>query len=135
MVRAARRRSHVPRTSKLSRERQMRRILIGLVAVPALLALAGCASMFGNGWQRNARTTSLVDFLYPRGEPPAQESVPVLRLPLTVGVAFLPQRAGNADVLDGARKEAILQDIRQRFEKRGFVREIVPIPDYYLAGQ
>jgi rhombotail lipoprotein len=111
----------------------MRRIRIVTAAALAMFMLAGCASL-GYGWQRNERTTSLVDFLYPRGEPPAQPSMPTLRLPLTVGVAFLPTRTGR-DLLDGPRREAILQDIRGRFEKRAFVREIVPIPDYYLSGQ
>lgn len=111
----------------------MRRITMGIVAVLVISMLAGCASMSVR--RHNARTTSLVDFLYPRGEPPVEASVPQLRLPLTVGVAFLPDHGRTDGVLDGPRKDAILQAIRQRFEKRGFVREIVPIPDYYLSAQ
>jgi rhombotail lipoprotein len=112
----------------------MRRMMIGAVATIALASLAGCVGMLSH-MQRNAQTSSLVDFLYPRGEVPQHDQVPVLNLPLTVGVAFLPGKPGTSGSLDENRKVAVLEEIRERFEKRSFVREIVPIPDYYLASQ
>ncbi len=113
----------------------MRKVVTGAAALIALSLLAGCAGMFNHGWQRNERNSSLVEYLYPKGELPRQDVVPVLNLPLTVGVAFLPGRQGSVGALDESQKSAILQKIRERFEQRRFVREIVPIPDYYLANQ
>jgi len=50
-------------------------------------------------------------------------------------VAFLPGPPGRPGALDEASKVAILEAIRARFQTRGFVREIITIPDYYLASQ
>jgi rhombotail lipoprotein len=79
-------------------------------------------------------SSSLVEFLYPNNsKPPLQDAVPELRLPLRVGLAFLPAR-GEAP-LDEAHQQQLLERIRQRFSVRPFVSEIVLIPDYYLASQ
>jgi rhombotail lipoprotein len=53
-----------------------------------------------------------------------------------VGLAFLPSNGNEAEQgLDAAHKEALLQDIRNRFVSRKFVADIVVIPDYYLRGK
>ena len=113
----------------------MKKSLIVLTSVAAACLVCGCAGLFGKGVQRHGRSSSLVEFLYPGGAPPVQPTVPVLDLPLTVGVAFLPPVGGPASVIDEADKQAILQQVQQRFSQRGFVREIVAIPDYYLSSQ
>jgi rhombotail lipoprotein len=80
-------------------------------------------------------SSSLVEFLYPKGnEPPRQDAVPELHLPLRVGLAFLPARGGEI-ALDAAHQEQLLERIRRRFSDRHFVSEIVVIPDYYLANR
>jgi rhombotail lipoprotein len=61
--------------------------------------------------------------------------MPELRVPLRVGLAFLPgPAAGGADGLDEAQKERVLERIRERFATRKFVADIIVIPDYYLAN-
>jgi rhombotail lipoprotein len=61
--------------------------------------------------------------------------IPQLRIPLRVGLAFLPSNNFDATGgLDAAHQEALLERIRQRFSSRKFVAEIVVIPDYYLQG-
>jgi rhombotail lipoprotein len=76
-----------------------------------------------------------VEFLYPRGSPPPSDSIPELRIPLRVGLAFLPSRqAGNGASPDALQKQQLLERIRQRFSSRQFVSEIVIIPDYYLSA-
>ena len=76
-----------------------------------------------------------MSFLYPDGKtPPPNNTIPVLHVPLRVGLAFLPSQAGyGAAPLDAAQKQELLERIRQRFSSRKFVSEIVVIPDYYLA--
>src|SRR5271155_4443879 len=108
---------------------------LGLAAV---LALTGCANLTCfPACQRHAHnSTSLVEFLYPNGSPPPQDAEPQLHLPLRVGLTFLPSNGSEAvNGLDAAHKEALLQEIRQRFLSRKFVAEIVVIPDYYLQGK
>lgn len=92
--------------------------------------LSGC-TLFNRAEEvRNA--SSLVDFLYPGYEVPQQSTIPRLRTPLRVGLAFLPERLGQEEALPAAQKEKLLEQIRNRFLDRKFVSEIVVIPDYYL---
>jgi rhombotail lipoprotein len=112
----------------------VKKAMSATLVVLAAFALGGCAGMFGHGTARHQRSSSLVDFLYPGGTPPGQAETPVLNLPLTVGIAFLPPATGTG-TLDDADKNRILERVRERFQDRPFVREIVPIPDYYLNGQ
>ena len=110
-------------------------ICLGLVVV---FGLSGCADLACfTSCQRHAQnSTSLVEFLYPNGAPPpAQDSQPQLRLPLRVGLAFLPSNGEQRIGPDAAQKEALLQEIRKRFVSRKFIAEIVLIPDYYLQGK
>jgi rhombotail lipoprotein len=109
--------------------------LFGLALV---VGLTGCADLpcFSACQRHTQNSTSLVEFLYPNGAaPPAQDAQPQLHLPLRVGLAFLPSRGSEAIGLDAAHKEALLEQIRQRFISRKFVADIVLIPDYYLQGR
>jgi rhombotail lipoprotein len=100
--------------------------------------LQGCTALCP-GCQTRAihkgASTSLVDFLYPKGNPPpvGQPNLPVLPLPLRVGLSFLPERAGT-QAPDPAQREQILERIAEHFKARGFIGQIVIIPDYYLQG-
>jgi rhombotail lipoprotein len=106
------------------------RTLLGVVAIVG--ALSACAV----SRSETHNTSSLVEFLYPDGRtPPPHNAVPELRVPLRVGLAFLPSQApfGN-NQLDAAHKAELLERIRRRFADRHFVSEIVVIPDYYLGA-
>jgi len=104
----------------------------------AAFMLSGCAAldalMFGHtapGQSHNS--SSLVEFLYPNGAtPPAQNQIPELRVPLRVGLAFLPTQNGAGPT--AVQREELMERIRQRFADRKFVTEIVTIPDYYLRN-
>jgi rhombotail lipoprotein len=112
------------------------KILFGLAL---LLELTGCADLacFPVCQRQTHNSTSLVDFLYPNGStPPALNAQPQLHLPLRVGLTFLPSNSVDSQLsLDSAHKEALLEEIRKRFISRGFVADIIVIPDYYLRGQ
>jgi rhombotail lipoprotein len=109
--------------------------------VVVALFLSGCANL--GCWPNCAAQThtrnssSLVEFLYPHGEaPPQQNSIPQLKIPLRVGLAFLPSSEASATGgLDAAHQEVLLERIRERFSSRPFVADIVMIPDYYLRGR
>jgi|HubBroStandDraft_2_1064218.scaffolds.fasta_scaffold142746_1 rhombotail lipoprotein len=82
----------------------------------------------------HSASSSLVDFLYPKGmKPPPENSIPELHVPLRVGLAFLPTRPG-APGPSAALREQLLEKVRQHFSDRAFVSEIVLIPDYYLES-
>ena len=104
-------------------------VLSGCTIVNHLFCAPGCQSQTRN-------SSSLVNFLYPDGQsPPADNTIPELRVPLRVGLAFLPSKAASDPAaLDAAQKQVLLERIRQRFSSRKFVSEIVVVPDYYLAN-
>jgi len=110
-------------------ERPMRSI----TAVLVLLTLAGCTGL----WQalsgeapRQGQSSSLVDFLYPGGEqpPPVSDEIPVLRVPLRVGLAFVP----GSSLLPEATRVRLLEQARSRFVGEDFIADIVVIPENYL---
>jgi rhombotail lipoprotein len=100
-------------------------------------ALAGCDTLsdscFWGCGSRHTGSTPLVDFLYPQGVVPKEDTTPELKLPLTVGLSFLPTRAGQAS-LDARQKEEILSSIRQHFRSLSYVRDIVILSDGYLSA-
>lgn len=108
-----------------------------IAVLACMLLLTGCTSLFLRGAQRHEHNaSSLVDFLYPQGTmPPSHNAVPVLQLPLRVGIAFLPPGPNSRNVLGEVHKQAMLERIRQRFVTRPFVGDITLIPDYYLTVQ
>src|SRR5271170_7988116 len=97
-------------------------------ALALILGLNGCANLscFSACHRHAQNSTSLVEYLYPNGTPPPRDAQPQLHLPLRVGLTFLPSN-GNESLsgLDAAHKDALLQEIRQRFISRKFVAEIV----------
>lgn len=112
-----------------------------LFALAMLSGLSGCAIFEHIGCAPNCRSqahnsSSLVSFLYPDGKtPPPNNTIPELRVPLRVGLAFLPsQPSYGAIPIEEAQKQELLERIRQRFASRKFVSQIVIIPDYYLTN-
>jgi rhombotail lipoprotein len=110
---------------------------LALTGVAALL-LSGCTALEAlvggsHGPRQSHNSSSLVEFLYPDGRiPPTEDQIPELRVPLRVGLAFLPTQDGTGPT--AAQRDALLEQIRQRFADRKFVAEIVMIPDYYLRN-
>ncbi|MGH8253945.1 MAG: rhombotarget lipoprotein, partial [Steroidobacteraceae bacterium] len=98
------------------------------------LDMLGCGSACAARRSHTDGSSSLVEFLYPKGEaPPTQNSVPQLTLPLRVGLAFLPARNGGSGLgPDPAQRQELLQSVADRFSTRRFINNVVIIPDYYL---
>ena len=72
------------------------RLLTGSILLAAVVCLDGCTAWFDAftpGVTRTGVSSSLVDYLYPDGQipPEFEEQIPRLKLPLRVGIAFVPQ--------------------------------------------
>ncbi len=98
--------------------------------------LTGCAT-----WRdaRQHQSSSVVQFLYPDKDPPViQPSVPTLRLPLRVGIAFVPPAEskygyyGSDFSLPEAKKTELLRQITAEFKSLPFVQDIQVVPTTYL---
>ena len=101
----------------------------------AALLVTACAGLFGSGGRQGV-SSSLVDYLYPQGEvpPPQDGRVPNLNLPLNVGLAFVPSRAGSDQVLTEAYRVDLLNRVKAAFAGRDYIREITVIPDAYMRS-
>lgn len=112
-----------------------------------LLVLVMVALISGCAGQQTRMKSSVVDYLYPgKSETIVQPSIPVLNIPIKVGIAFVPeQRArsygGNiwAGILGGgslteADKSGLLERVADHFRKQEFISEIEVIPSPYLTA-
>ncbi|MDJ0805664.1 MAG: rhombotarget lipoprotein [Gammaproteobacteria bacterium] len=113
----------------------MRGQLLRFVAIGLIASLTGCSGLWqamGHDSSRQGVSSSLVDFLYPRGEaPPEQDgSVPRLQLPLRAGLAFVPGNLRKG--LSEEHKMELLNRVKQAFQEREFIQKIEVIPDAYL---
>lgn len=109
---------------------------IGLFVILALLAGCNTLSWFGGNGPRQGSSSSLVDYLYPKGEepPPVDSQIPTLNVPLRVGLAFVPTNAQSGDPLSEARKTELLDRTKAAFQGREYLREIVVVPETYLRS-
>jgi rhombotail lipoprotein len=111
-----------------------------IVLLVSAAVFCGCATF---GIRSHHRATSVMKFLYPndseRVESPA---IPVLSLPLKVGVAFVPVEdsktgrgfyfpASDATVNE-AQKLELMREVSKHFKKYPFVKSIELIPTAYL---
>lgn len=109
----------------------------GLVPFILLLPLvSGCSSYFSlTGDTRSGVSSSLVDYLYPKGEvpPDVQDTIPYLELPLRVGIAFVPAHGGGLAISE-ATKMQLLENVKIEFGDRDYIEYIDVIPDTYLRS-
>lgn len=105
-----------------------------LFAVVASLT-TGC-SVFNR--QRTDRSSSVVNFLYPNeANPLPPTTIPVLRLPLRVGIAFVPAASAHHGPhgLSEMQKTALMNRVAAEFKAYPFVQAIEIIPSMYLRPQ
>jgi rhombotail lipoprotein len=102
-----------------------------------LLVVGGCLS----GPRRHAdRSSSVVAYLYPnQNNPLPPTSIPVLRIPLRVGIAFVPSGAangrgyyGSASDMPELQKNNLLQRVAAEFKGREYIESIEVVPTSYL---
>lgn len=109
-----------------------------LAALAALLAfgLTGCVGLWGD--RRRHEASSVVQFLYPdRNMPFIEPRIPTLRLPLRVGVAFIPTGTHGGRHSRGAgfneqQKTELMRKVAAQFKTLPFVQSIELIPTTYL---
>jgi len=102
-----------------------------------LLLCGGCYSMWGGGPRQTERSSSVVNYLYPgENNPLPPTTVPVLRLPLRVGIAFVP--SGNTrnyyqdSAITEVQKTALMERVAAEFKGRDYIQSIEIVPSSYL---
>ncbi len=120
------------------------------ISAPFLLSLLLAISFGGCATGSTKHTTSAVDFLYPDTKDPiVTPSVPVLTLPLRLGIAFVPGEGGGnygsrlfnkgggspTDfVLPEKNKQALMQEVANHFKQYSFIKDIQLIPSADLTS-
>ena len=111
------------------------RQLFAALASAALFMLASCV----RGPSHHA--TSIVNYLYPdRREHVETPTVPLLSLPLRVGIAFVPGEGNqcvrcDADAFPETERMALMKKVAEHFRDSAFVKSIEIIPSTYLTPQ
>jgi len=106
-------------------------LLYSLVAVTIIGT--GCVSIDQS--RKEQHRSSTIEFLYPKGNfRTEQPSIPHLTLPLSVGIAFVPEGTGrhNARGPSEARKRTLLEEVAEKFKSQPFIKNIEIIPTAYL---
>jgi rhombotail lipoprotein len=95
-----------------------------------LMFVTGCAGLFSRSTEHTK--TSVVEYLYPNAKDPiTEQGIPVLTLPLRVGIAFVPEH--HRGFLSEARKTEFLSRVAEHFKKQEFIKSIEIIPSDYLT--
>jgi rhombotail lipoprotein len=111
---------------------QRRHFVLFIVSLFIALALGGCET---SRTRHNA--ASVVDFLYPDSKNPVvvKPGVPVLTLPLRVGIAFVPGAGRGDSALTEKQKMDLMQQVAGHFKKYPYVKDIELIPSAYLKSK
>lgn len=122
-----------------ARSQTVRYLALAALAVVLLCLTTGCVGLWGRRSHHEAG--SVVQFLYPgKDQPFIQPQIPILRLPLRVGVAFIPagepgNRRGYYQAATGfneQQKTELMRKVAAQFKTLPFVQSIEIIPTTYL---
>lgn len=107
-------------------------VKVSVLMVLCLGFVAGCVT---RGEKHSA--TSVVDFLYPDSMPVIEPSIPQLKLPLRVGIAFVPStnRYQYGSMLTEQKKMELMKQIGDHFKAYPYIKNIELIPSAYLRNK
>jgi len=79
-------------------------------------------------------SSNVVQYLYPNKRQPVEiPEIPLLSLPLKVGIAFVPETMSNHKTLTELNKTDLMKEVSTHFKKYDFVKSIEIIPSPYLT--
>ena len=113
-----------------------------VICVLALVVIFGTGCAWPGSGRKTERSSSVVAYLYPdQANPLPPTSIPVLRLPLRVGIAFVP--TGNAksggysaanNGVSERQKALLLERVAAEFKNRDYIQSIELVPSTYLLA-
>lgn len=93
------------------------------------IALTGCAFQ-----TRKHNSSSVYDYLYSDEEGHIETpGIPLLSLPVRVGIAFVPEAQYSFQTLTEKNKMDLMAEVSQHFKNYDFVKDIELIPSAYLT--
>jgi len=107
-----------------------------LSIVISVVFLASCSAIVSQNTGKKTQSSSLISFLYPdetsRAEHKAE--IPVLQLPVRVGLAFVPSKNWQRDGIHSKDQVELLNKVKKYFLKHDYIERIEVIPSSYLQG-
>ncbi len=102
--------------------------IIFIMTILALVTSCGIQS-------KRHRSTSVVQYLYPDKQDYIEvPGIPRLKLPLRVGIAFVPENKVYTQALTEADKMNLMKEVSEHFNQYDFVKSIEIIPSAYLRS-
>ncbi|MFT7561027.1 MAG: rhombotail lipoprotein [Flavobacteriales bacterium] len=106
------------------------------IIIFVLITLSSCSAVLSDNTGKKTVSSSLIDFLYPdkgsRSE--HKPELPVLKLPVKVGLAFVPSEGwGSSEIYNGDQVE-LLEKVKKSFLQYEYIDRIEVIPSTYLKG-
>jgi rhombotail lipoprotein len=79
--------------------------------------LASCSSLVSQNTGKNTKSSSLMDFLYPDETSRSEHKpeIPMLKLPVKVGLAFLPSKNWRRDGIHSKDQMDLLEKVKNHF--------------------
>jgi|UniRef100_UPI00404B335E rhombotail lipoprotein len=110
-----------------------KRVVLGLaLAIGGSFLVSGCAMLFDSP-EKADRSSSVVNFLYPgQVNPLPPRDIPVLRLPLRVGIAFVPSYQTGSGGFSEQQKAVLMERVAREFRSKEYIQTIEIIPATYL---
>ena len=106
-------------------------LILILLSIYVYGFLAGCATH-----KSRHHSTSVVQYLYPNQKQHIETpKIPLLSLPLRVGIAFVPETSRGPKNLTERDKMALMREISKHFKEYDFVKSIELIPSAYLTAK
>jgi len=101
-----------------------------------MILLTSCSAILSNNTGKKTQSSSLMDFLYPDKESREElkPEIPVLRLPVKVGLAFVPSKSWQRDGIHSKDQIELLEKVKKSFLKYDYIDRIEIIPSTYLNG-
>jgi len=108
---------------------------IFIIAI-GIVFLASCSSLVSQNTGKNTKSSSLMDFLYPDESSRSEHKpeVPTLKLPVKVGLAFVPSKNWQRDGIHSKDQIELLEKVKKSFLKYDYIDRIEVIPSTYLKG-
>ena len=107
-----------------------------LIIILGIVCLASCSSILSQNTGKKNQSSSLMDFLYPdeKSRSEHKPEIPVLKLPVKVGLAFVPSKSWQRDGIHGKDQVELLEKVKKSFLKYDYIDRIEIIPSTYLSG-
>ncbi len=107
-----------------------------VMIIVLVLSLTACSGLVSQSSPQKSVSSSLSSFLYPNKQTSVQPStqVPNLKLPVRVGLAFLPSQHWRGSAINESMKFQLLNKVKRAFEQHNTIGSISIIPSSYLRN-